>query len=197
MKVVELAKANLRRLLKEKLSQVMRREEKTQGVHKRLIEFFQTWIQPEGGFWGLYSGLPDEISLEGLFTSWILTNSGLRFVYPRISSRVGQKTLSFWLPGPKGFEKNKWGILEPVEEGGREIPLNKLSGLLVPGLGFDEEGGRLGRGKAYYDRYLSLFSGIKVGVAFEELLQVKIPTEKHDVKMDFIVTEGRILKTYY
>lgn len=61
---------------------------------------------------------------------------------------------------------------------------------LVPGLGFDLNGHRLGRGKGFYDRYLAEHKGLKVALALSMQLEEKILTEDHDVRMDFIITES-------
>lgn len=60
---------------------------------------------------------------------------------------------------------------------------------LVPGVGFDLKGARLGRGKGYYDRYFSEHEGLKIGLAWSGQLKDKIPVESHDSHMDFIITE--------
>lgn len=61
--------------------------------------------------------------------------------------------------------------------------------LLVPGVGFDLSGARLGRGKGFYDRYLADKDVMKIGLAWTEQIVKKIPVEKHDCHMDFIITE--------
>jgi 5-formyltetrahydrofolate cyclo-ligase len=66
--------------------------------------------------------------------------------------------------------------------------------LLIPGLSFSASKKRLGRGKGYYDRYLSDFGGVKIGVCFSEQLFENIPTDEHDQKMDYLVTEEKIYK---
>ena len=66
--------------------------------------------------------------------------------------------------------------------------------VIVPGLGFSKDGARLGRGKGFYDRYLEDKSVIKIGISFDMQIMDYIPTDLHDVKMDFIVTEQEILK---
>lgn len=66
--------------------------------------------------------------------------------------------------------------------------------LLIPGLSFSPEGERLGRGKGFYDRFLENFKGIKIGLCFECQIENGIPTEEHDKKMDFIVTEKKIYR---
>jgi 5-formyltetrahydrofolate cyclo-ligase len=87
----------------------------------------------------------------------------------------------------------KFGVSEPVS-GCPEIPLNRFDLTLVPGMAFDLNGHRLGRGKGYYDRILPAISGIKCGVAYAFQLLEKIPAEAHDAQMDFIVTPAREVK---
>lgn len=66
--------------------------------------------------------------------------------------------------------------------------------LLIPGLGFNHKGQRLGRGKGYYDRYLENFSGLKIGICFREQLVEDLPVEDHDCEMDIVVTEKNIIR---
>ena len=53
---------------------------------------------------------------------------------------------------------------------------------------------RLGRGKGFYDQYLAHYSGIKVGVCFSDQIVDLVPAEKHDVNLDYIVTEKKWIK---
>jgi 5-formyltetrahydrofolate cyclo-ligase len=87
----------------------------------------------------------------------------------------------------------KFGVREPASHCA-EISLHQFDLVLVPGLTFDLQGNRLGRGKGFYDRILSAASGIKCGVAYDILVQESIPTEPHDVPVDFIVTPDRVLR---
>lgn len=66
--------------------------------------------------------------------------------------------------------------------------------LIIPILGFDENMHRLGQGGGYYDRYLQTFTGVKIGVAFEVQKSEYIPSEQHDIDMDYIVSEAQIYK---
>lgn len=63
---------------------------------------------------------------------------------------------------------------------------------IIPGRAFSRDGKRLGRGKGFYDRYLKSFKGKKIGLCFEDQIYAEIPTEDHDIKMDFIVTDKNI-----
>jgi 5-formyltetrahydrofolate cyclo-ligase len=73
------------------------------------------------------------------------------------------------------------------------VPLNRLDLALVPGLGFDARGHRLGRGKGHYDRLLAGFTGMKIGVAFDFQIVDEVPCEAHDIALDAVVTPTRWL----
>jgi 5-formyltetrahydrofolate cyclo-ligase len=74
-----------------------------------------------------------------------------------------------------------------------EIALNELDLFLVPGVGFSPSGGRLGRGKGYYDRLLTGVQGLKCGVAFDWQVTFDFPLEQHDIRLDCILTPTRWL----
>ncbi|MEK6967015.1 MAG: 5-formyltetrahydrofolate cyclo-ligase [Nanoarchaeota archaeon] len=69
----------------------------------------------------------------------------------------------------------------------------KFDVAIIPGIAFDEKGNRLGYGKGYYDRLLAGKKATKIGLAFDVQIVDEIPSESHDVKMDFIVTETRVI----
>jgi len=87
----------------------------------------------------------------------------------------------------------KFGVREPAA-GCAEIPLDKFDLVLLPGMAFDLQGNRLGRGRGFYDRLLAKTSGVKCGVGFDFQLLEKIPTEPHDAQVDFILTPTRCVK---
>jgi len=91
-------------------------------------------------------------------------------------------------------QAGQFGIREPKADCA-EIPSSGFDLILVPGVAFDLHGNRLGRGKGFYDRLLSQFRGIKCGIAFDEQIENEIPTGAHDVRMDFILTPTRWVKT--
>jgi 5-formyltetrahydrofolate cyclo-ligase len=87
----------------------------------------------------------------------------------------------------------KFGAREPAAACA-EISLDKFDLVLVPGMAFDLQGNRLGRGQGFYDRLLEKASGIKCGVGYDFQLLENIPTEMHDAKVDFILTPSRCVK---
>lgn len=94
------------------------------------------------------------------------------------------------------LEPKNLGILEPKENFIREFSLKKLDLVIVPGLVFDKNGHRIGYGYGYYDRFLKKLDKDvkKIGVACEFQIVEKIPEERHDVPMDLIITEKRVLR---
>jgi 5-formyltetrahydrofolate cyclo-ligase len=74
------------------------------------------------------------------------------------------------------------------------FPRNRLDLLLVPGIAFDPQGHRLGRGKGYYDRLLAALSGERCGVGFDEQIVGEIPLASHDQAMNWILTPTRWLR---
>jgi 5-formyltetrahydrofolate cyclo-ligase len=93
-----------------------------------------------------------------------------------------------------GLQTIAFGVREPVE--GQPIPPGELDLVLVPGLGFDERGNRLGRGQGFYDRFLSqpAFQGVACAIAFEEQVVAAVPHEEHDVRVRMLVTDQRVLR---
>ena len=87
------------------------------------------------------------------------------------------------------FGKDLYGILTPAK--GKVAPFIDLS--ITPLLAFDNELNRLGKGKAFYDNFFVDYPCKKIGVAFDCQGFDKIPIEDHDVKMDMIITEKRVI----
>ncbi|MBI5057870.1 MAG: 5-formyltetrahydrofolate cyclo-ligase [Nitrospirae bacterium] len=132
-------------------------------------------------------------------------------VLPRVENKKEMLRL-FAINNISEIEPGYMGIPEPVIRTASERKLNDIDIVIVPGAGFDKNGNRLGYGAGYYDK---LFSGIRdqgsgvrkeklipnpqppkpvlIALAFEEQIASEIPSEKHDVKMDRIITEKRTI----
>lgn len=88
------------------------------------------------------------------------------------------------------------GIPEPLLSNERLVSLDDIDLVIIPGVVFDYSGNRLGYGGGYYDILLSE-SKKKIPIiafAYEEQLIASIPSELHDVKVDIIVTDERVMK---
>jgi 5-formyltetrahydrofolate cyclo-ligase len=89
------------------------------------------------------------------------------------------------------------GIPEPQKEFLRPVRWTDIEAVMVPALAYDLNGFRLGYGGGYYDRLLSGISPecTKIGAAFEQQIVSEVPREKHDIKVDLIITEDRVIYT--
>lgn len=84
------------------------------------------------------------------------------------------------------------GIREPIA--GQPVPVSFIDLVVVPGLGFTEQGHRIGRGMGFYDRFLAQpdFLGISCGLAFEEQVISNIPMFDHDMPLCMLATDRGI-----
>lgn len=144
---------------------------------------------PDSFLAGAFQPLKEEPSLLAFYKK----NAHLEFVFP-VVSKTGE--MSFYKPARlKTWRKRSLGFREPDPETAELVdPSCNISLFLIPGLAFDRRGGRLGRGKGFYDRFLSQKRAFKVGVAWScQIHEEDLPEEKHDIRMDAIVTEKFIL----
>lgn len=87
--------------------------------------------------------------------------------------------------------RSSLGILEPVRDENKVIPISELDLVVVPGLAFDKGGNRLGRGAGYYDRFLAKLPGrtLKVGLAFDfQVLNYVPAVDGQDVALDLVIS---------
>jgi 5-formyltetrahydrofolate cyclo-ligase len=134
---------------------------------------------------GLYSPLPEEPQIDLQYFS-----KKYHLALPRIND-INMEYLHY--DPIDALEKNKYGILEPHENKAL-IP----DVIIIPGLAFDLSGTRLGRGKGYFDRYLSKTKILKnicvFGVCFDFQIMTKLPLELHDHVVNYIITEQRTIQ---
>ena len=138
---------------------------------------------------GLYYPFGDELSTLELMDR--LTKKNFIISLPIINNKFEMSFYS-WNPN-EPLSINRFGILEPLK-GKKIIP----STLIIPMLAFDSNLNRLGYGGGFYDRFIKKIEKqticIKIGLALSCQKINKVPVDKHDRKMDFIITEKRIYK---
>jgi len=129
---------------------------------------------------GLYQPLKDEAEIKGF-------PSELKACWPRITDEA-LSLMSFSYSDE--FQKSEYGFLEPKGDA-KEVSKKQIQMILVPGVAFDFKGQRLGRGKGFYDRYLSDFDGVTIGVCSSaRFLSEPIPVDqKFDVSVQYVLTE--------
>lgn len=89
--------------------------------------------------------------------------------------------------------KSTYGILEPKKEKQEIVPIDSIELIIVPGVGFDPLGHRIGQGGGYYDWLLSKTKATSIALAFEFQILDFIPTGPHDQLVDIIITENQVI----
>ena len=87
----------------------------------------------------------------------------------------------------------RWRIPEPAPQVS-SVSLNSLDLIVVPGVVFDFRGHRLGFGQGCYDRMLTSFNGVAVGVAYDFQVVAEIAVQPHDQSCDWVVSEQAVLR---
>lgn len=114
---------------------------------------------------------------------------GKRVIVPKMVEPAG--LLHCQITSTTALRPNRWDIPEPDCE--VESPVNELDLILVPMAATDLYLNRIGYGKGYYDRFLREAEAVKVGLILDSLVHdQKLPTEEHDIPMDFVISESGI-----
>jgi 5-formyltetrahydrofolate cyclo-ligase len=152
-------------------------------IQQQLCENLQQFLHHKKGVWAGYLALPQEPDLSPVFRH----NHEIEWAFPRMED----KHLTFYIS--QNFIKGPFGVIEPTEDS-QKLHLEELHGVLVPGLGFNKKGHRLGKGRGFYDKALATYTGPKIGVCFDcQVVDEVLPEEKHDIRVDALVTEKEII----
>lgn len=138
-------------------------------------------VRPKLRVVALFSALTGEVELHSL-----LDKLGRIWVFPK----VDEENMSFYQVEQLGrdLEIGAFGILEP-KDGLKKYEIGEIDLFLCPGLGFDLKGGRIGRGKGFYDRMLETAreDAVKLGVCFAYQLVDEVEMEPHDIRMNDVI----------
>jgi 5-formyltetrahydrofolate cyclo-ligase len=184
-------RSELRRALRERRRALgdVARARLSRQIAREVLKAIGT--APRGRRIAAYAALPDEPDLSAALAR--LDQRGARLYLPRIRS-FRRRQLAF--AGAGGEQRtNRYGIGEPLP-GAREISPSRLDVVLVPLVGFDPQGVRLGMGGGYYDRAFAfrrhrrmLSRPRLIGVAFACQQVDALPAAAHDVRLDAVITE--------
>lgn len=148
--------------------------------------------QLDAGFMG-YIPMPGEPDVHSLLETRV--QHGSPACAPRVDWDAGTMAPAR-LTGLSGDDlvEGRHGVLEPRP--GEPVALASLSVVLVPGLGFDEQGYRIGRGGGFYDRFLPNLppATVIVGIAFDCQVIAAVETGPTDFRLPMIITETRVIE---
>ena len=127
----------------------------------------------------LYSSLPDEVYTHDFLEKW---RNEKKIILPTV---VGDDIIPVELSRDTEFATGDFNILEPQNEeytGDYDL-------IVVPGVAFDRNGNRIGRGKGYYDRFLCKHLDVyRIGICFDFQVVDEVPTEDNDIKMNEVIS---------
>jgi len=183
-------KSEVKASLRRKLAEVARHfspSECTLASEAMCIRLRQQSIWREARSILFFWPMPGEPDLRPLLEEAL--SAGKLVALPRYLAGE-KKYIACRIANTSEVQPGYYGIGEP----GAECPVVRLKELdlfLVPGVGFSLNGGRLGRGKGYYDHLLAGVRGLKCGVAFDWQVTFDFPLEEHDIRLDCILTPTR------
>lgn len=121
---------------------------------------------------------------------------GKRVVLPKVNTAMHTLIL-YEVKHMDELTPGYMGIPEPPQMDERRVDIDDADLVIIPGAGFDFAGNRLGYGAGYYDSLLSQRTKKipVIALAYEEQIVDSIPAETHDVKVDMLVTDKRVIRT--
>lgn len=202
---VPAAKARLRAVLRahrRTLTAEERHHQSIQACHQLAASPEFTHAQTIGLYWPM----PDELDPNQLLD--LAAAQAKTFAWPRTSEADRRLTFHTVADGPETppgspgarnsiaatLTPGPYGILEPT---GERIAPQRLDLLIMPGLGFDRRGQRLGYGGGYYDRFLARHGvrPVTVGIGFDgQFLADKLPTDIHDQPVHLVITPSALVR---
>jgi len=182
-------KNKLRKELLEKREKLSKEEvaEKSKQIKERLFELREFKKASTVLFYVSYD---NEVNTHEMIKECISTGKNIAVPITNKKDRsLELSKLEKW----DDLTSGSYGILEPKKEKIKEIEINEIDLIIVPGVGFDKNGNRIGHGKGYYDKLLKNSKASSIALAFEFQILERIPAEKRDVPIDKIITEKRVI----
>jgi len=163
----------------------------TQAITERALDYFENLPRSEWVL-GYAAGRDNEVPTFDLLDA--LVESGRVVLLPK--PVPGPERHMRWAvyAGREVLIAGQYDIPEPPEDAVIDGPLPRSAPVLVPGIAFDPSGTRLGFGVGYYDRFLAEHDGMRIAPAYDFQVVDRIQREAHDMPMDVIVTEDRLIR---
>ena len=135
-----------------------------------------------------YLAFGKELSVDAVLRAALA--EGKQVLVPLVTSAT--EMVPVVLRNMEDFELDRYGI-RSVREPAELCEAQAIDLVLVPGVAFDREGGRLGMGAGYYDRFLpKAQSAVLMGIAYDALVQDELPKDEYDVCMQLLASESGI-----
>jgi len=165
-------------------------QEKSEKIWQNL---FNLPLFARAGVVLFYIALPDEVQTHKMIETTL--RMGRRVAVPVVDPGA-RKIIPFEIKSPQAeLIPGPFGVLQPKEKDRYSISVEEIDLVIVPGVAFDPQGRRLGFGAGFYDRFLHKlpFHTKFIALTFECQLMDEIPCEEHDITVDYVITEKRVI----
>lgn len=159
------------------------KKQKDRNIYNKLIKM-QELIKAETIF--SYVSMHEEVDTINII-KYILKEKKKLFV-PRVALKTKQMDI-IQISSLENLKIGTYATYNILEPGGRDSCRKDFDILLIPGLGFDNENNRLGRGGGYFDKFLKNVKGLKIALCYREQIFESIPVVQHDIKVDLIISD--------
>ena len=142
-----------------------------------------------------YIAFRNELDLAALFEM----RPAIEWIVPRVVAardggpRDSGPAMALHPYDPARLVRHRFGMLEPAPDLPTVEPAT-LDVVLVPGVAFDRQGGRMGFGGGFYDGFLPTTNALRVGITYDDCLIDAVPCDAHDQRMDWVFTPTQTLK---
>jgi 5-formyltetrahydrofolate cyclo-ligase len=162
-------------------------------VSLKSMQIFQKIEEVDGLFekksFGVYFAIKNEVEVKNLIDKLVSQKKEVHL--PKFFE--AEKAYFFGkFSGWNEIEAGYYGIMQPKSN--KKADVKNIDVIFVPGVAFDKKGVRLGWGTGTYDQLLKGSKAIKIGLAYDFQVADSLPYEEHDIKVDMIVTEKRVVE---
>jgi 5-formyltetrahydrofolate cyclo-ligase len=133
-----------------------------------------------------YFPIGSEVNTHNIMSD--ILEQGKNLLLPKI---VNDNLEFYIVTNLEKLEKGSFEIMEPKDSCKKA---EKINCVLIPTVGISKTGVRLGYGKGYYDRFLPSIDAIKISLTYSKQIVKSIPSDSHDVKINWMVTENECIK---
>jgi 5-formyltetrahydrofolate cyclo-ligase len=167
-----------------------KKEEKSKTIVRRLFGF-ANFLESKVAL--LYINHSGEVPTSSILQKTLEYNKVV--VLPAFDTERHRMTLMKVDDLKRDLASGPRGVLEPDARRCKSVPIERIDIAIIPGIAFDEKGGRIGTGRGFYDRLIPNLdiTTRKVALALEEQIVPQVPIESHDKLVDIIITDQRII----
>lgn len=169
---------------------------KREEMDKKILnKFYETQYYKEAEKIFIYISYSSEINTKAIINKALKDNK--KVYVPRTEFKTRHMD-AVGITSLDDLSESTYGILEPSIEAPHIDP-NELDLIVVPGVAFDRNGGRMGYGAGFYDRYLKKINKenmnkiVKLALAYELQMLDKVPMNEQDIPVDYIITENEFI----